>query len=379
MKIVLLTTDNREHQQKYAEPAPRFGTAPEALLQGFSMLPGVEVHVVCCTRRPIQSPEKLADNIWYHSLLVPKTGWITTGYQGCIRAVRSKLREIRPDIVHGQGTERDCAISAVFSGFPNVLTIHGNMRLIAELYNVRPFSYAWLVARLEQFTLPRSLGVICITRYTQRAVRNLARRTWVLPNAVDAHFFEGQPTPGEPPRILVIGVICKRKNQNAFIKALDPLASEKAFKVEFVGSCGTDDYGREFRALISTRPWCEYSGTMDRDTLRQHLPHAAMLALPSLEDNCPMTVLESMAAGIPVIAANVGGVPELFTDKIDGLLCDPENPGSMLAAVRSFLENPEAARRVGLAGRQTALGRYHPRQIALRHVEIYHEALNRAS
>ena len=77
-----------------------------------------------------------------------------TGYQGCIRAVRKKLQEIRPDIVHGQGTERDCAISAVFSGFPNVITIHGNMRLIAQI-EPRPAVFVyWLAARLETFTLP---------------------------------------------------------------------------------------------------------------------------------------------------------------------------------------------------------------------------------
>ena len=90
------------------------------------------------------SPEKLAPNIFFHSLYVPKLGWLRTAYQGCIRAVRKKLRELRPNIVHGQGTERDCAISAVFSGFPNVLTIHGNLRLIAKVTQARRFSFPWL-------------------------------------------------------------------------------------------------------------------------------------------------------------------------------------------------------------------------------------------
>src|SRR5215469_2650163 len=101
MKIAIFTTDNREPFKDYANPVPYFGTAPEALLQGFAQLPHVEVHVVTCARAPMQSPEKLADNIFFHSLLVPKIGWMRTAYQGCIRATRKKLREIRPDIVHG--------------------------------------------------------------------------------------------------------------------------------------------------------------------------------------------------------------------------------------------------------------------------------------
>src|SRR5438552_2279906 len=104
MKIAFLTTDNRENDRTYSESVPRFGMAPEALLHGFSSLSEIQVHVISCTQKPMQSPKKLADNIWYHSLEVPKLGWMRTTYQGCIRAVRKKLKRIQPDIVHGQGT-----------------------------------------------------------------------------------------------------------------------------------------------------------------------------------------------------------------------------------------------------------------------------------
>ena len=101
----------------------------------------------------MRSPEKLAPNIFFHSLYVPKIGWMRTLYQGCVRAVRKKLREIRPDIVHGQGTEMDCAMEAVFSGLPNVVTIHGNMAELASLLRARLGSFPWLAARLENLAL----------------------------------------------------------------------------------------------------------------------------------------------------------------------------------------------------------------------------------
>src|SRR5580765_2442555 len=108
MRVAFLTTDNRGPFKQYDSTIPWFGMAPEALLQGFAHLPEVEVHIVSCARMRMQSPEKLAPNIFFHSLCVPKVGWMTTLYQGCIRATRKKLREIQPDIVHGQGTELDC-------------------------------------------------------------------------------------------------------------------------------------------------------------------------------------------------------------------------------------------------------------------------------
>src|SRR5947207_976160 len=108
LKLALLMTDAREHWREYEKTEPYFGTAPAALLDGFAMLDEeVEVHVVSCTQRCMSSPEQLSSNVWFHSLLAPKLGWLRTGYQGCIRAVRKALPQIRPDIVHAHGTERD--------------------------------------------------------------------------------------------------------------------------------------------------------------------------------------------------------------------------------------------------------------------------------
>lgn len=378
VKIAVLTTDNREQLKDYSNPQPHFGTAPEALLQGFSLLPEAEVHVVSCTRRPMSSPEKLAPNVFYHSVLVPKIGWMSTGYQGTIRAVRKKLREIRPDIVHGQGTERDCAMSAAFSGFPRVLTIHGNMRLIAKINKARPFSYMWLNAHLERFVLPRFQSVVCITRYTEEAVRGLVAQTRLLPNAVDARFFEVKRVPtAEVPEVLVVGLVCPRKNQNAFIDALDKLALERQFRLVFLGGVPKNDpYGAAFFERLKVRPWCEWAGFAGRDALRERLARATALALPSLEDNCPMVILEAMAAGVPVMAANVGGVPDLVTHGRTGLLFNPKEPSEMRQALLRLLDFPREAEDMAKSAKEIAWKRFHPREIASRHLEIYRDVLS---
>ena len=381
MRTVLLTTDSREHLRDYSNPNPGFGTAPAALLEGFAQLPEVEIHVVSCVQRPVVSPEKIAPNIFYHSLLVPKLGWLRTGYQGCIRAVRRKLKEIQPDLVHGQGMERDCSISAVFSGFPNVLTIHGNMRLIARLHGAKPFTYGWLAAKLEGFTIPRADGVVCITNYTREAVQSLAKKTWVIPNAVDASFFEVQPSlvPDAPPIGLCVGTICLRKNQNDFIRALDPLAREKRFKIIFLGQVENNAYSGEFLRLVQERPWCEHAGFADRDRLREHFKAATVLALPTLEDNCPMVVLEAMAAGVPVLASRVGGVPDLFEDEKTGLFCNPLDAASMRDGLARLLAGGEFPRQMAAAAKVRAQERFRPVVIARRHMEIYHEVLSARS
>ncbi|HZI32734.1 MAG TPA: glycosyltransferase family 4 protein [Candidatus Binatia bacterium] len=379
IKVAILTTDKRDHDRNYAIRLPAFGTAPEALLQGLVNLPELEVHVVCCVQQPVTSPRKLAPNIFYHSLLVPKFGWMRTGYQGCIRAVRKKLQEIQPDIVHGQGTERDCAISAVFSGFPNLITLHGNMRKIASAKQASFFSYLWLAARLERFVLPRTDGVLCITSYTQKAVADLAHKTWIAPNAVDASFFDLQPAPDptSPPVGLCVGTICTYKNQNDFIRALGGLAKHKKFEMLFAGQCDHTSYGDEFCRLIQKHPWCKHIGFIDREQLKARLRSASFLALPTLEDNCPMVVLEAMAAGVPVLASAIGGVPDLIQHEVNGLLCNPQRPETFREAVSRLLDDRQFANRLASEARAQALRRFHPKIIARRHAEIYHEVLGK--
>jgi len=381
MKIVILTTDNREPERRYEARNPFFGTAPSALLEGFASLPNIQVHVISCAQQRISSPEKLADNIWFHSLHVQKIGWLRTGYAGCILAVRRKLKEIRPDIIHAQGTERDCAISAVFTRTPKVLTLHGNIRAIARLHRYPPLSYWWIQAQFERFCLPRFRGVICISRYTQKLVSCLAKKTWLLPNATETSFFESvtlrkQSNLTDPASILVVANVDARKNQIGLIRALDDLSKRERFQLRFFGKCGDDSYGREFDELIRTRSWCYYGGMINRVQLREEFLRATALFLPTREDNCPMVVLEAQASGLPVIASNVGGVPDLIEDGVTGLLTNPDSPATMSQALEKILSEKPLANQLAEQGRKQAITRFHPRVIASRHLEIYREVLS---
>jgi glycosyltransferase involved in cell wall biosynthesis len=380
MKLALLTTDNREDTRNYSAPAPYFGTAPDALLKGFAAIPGLEVHVISCARERMQSPEKLAPNIFFHSLHVPKAGWMRTGYLGCVRAVRKKLRELRPDIVHGQGTERDCGISAALCGRPAVLTIHGNMRQIAKVCHAPPFSFMWLAAQLEGLAISRVKGVICITHHTEHAVIRSAKHTWLVPNAVDPSFFELQAVPDEckGPILLCVGDIYRLKNQNALIRALEPLVQKHKFTVQFLGRVNADEpYGAEFLDLVKARPWCDYRGFANRETLKSLLVRASLLVLPSLEENCPMAILEAVAAGVPVAASRAGGIPDLIHHGKTGWLFEPLDPPTIQTTIDIALTGLSRTREMAAEGKARGRELFHPDVVARRHLEIYQGLLGR--
>jgi len=374
MKVAILTIDSREHFRDYQAPEPYFGTAPEALLQGFARMPEVEFHVVSCVKQPVVDA-KIAPNIFYHSLVVPG-GWARGLYARCVRATRKKLREIRPDIVHGQGTERDCALAAVYSGFPNIITIHGNMREVSKALKAPFFSFATAQTMLESWAIRRTIGVLCLTNYAREQVKDRTPRTWVLPNAVNESYFKMERAKEVGRTVLCVANVDRRKNQNFLIRALDPIAEANGIRVVFLGTAHEEiEYAREFRQLVASRSWCSYEGFKRGEALNEHLRSAGMIALPSLEENCPMVVLEGMAMGIPVAAARSGGTPDLIEDGVTGLMFDPTNEESLRQAVLRILNNREAAEGMSVAAKRRALERHHPEPIARRHLEIYRQAL----
>ncbi len=379
MKIVFLTSDNRDQHGRYHVTEPYFGTAMEALLQGFAMLPEeIEVHVISCSKRTMQSPEKLAANIWFHQPIVPKIGWGRTLFLGCSAATRRLIRTLNPDIVHGQGTERDCAMSAVHSGYSNILTLHGNMRVHAARKEQRGSLYYRMAALLETYCLKRTGGVVAISNYTNELVRPLAKSTWLLPNAVDQRYFDIEATAAPTPRILFVGALNERKNPIGLIKACEPLLRSGQCTIHFAGEGNEQsDYWKDFNHLLESTPGTELLGFLDRDALGREFQRTSLLVLPTFEDNCPMVVLEAMAAGLAVAASCVGGVPDLITHEKDGILFDPNHPVEMRVCLERLIQEPDILKRLGNQARITARERFHPKLIAAEHLKIYRSLLSK--
>ena len=379
MKVAILTTDSRQHFEKYTDPTPSFGTAPTALLEGFATLPDLEIHILSCTQQSMSSPAKLANNIWFHSLHVPKIGWFRTCYSGCILAFRKKLKEIQPDIVHGQGTERDCGISAVFSGYPNVITIHGNMAQLARTFHSGLSSFFWWAAKLENFTLPRSSGVFCNSIHTQSLVLSRAKKTWLVPNALRAAFFSDKLTSqkvSEKPRLLVLGVVTPNKRQLEILSCLKSLRGKGAiFDAVFIGSCGNGAYCRDFLIKLAEAEkdgWATFSDYLDEAAIVQSMNTAHALVHLPLEEAFGLVVAESLSRGLKVFASNVGGIRDITSGVPEAELFAPDDWDGLSKALTAWFQKPSLS---SVQTQNLMKSRYHPKVIAARHLEIYRELI----
>lgn len=108
-----------------------------------------------------------------------------------------------------------------------------------------------------------------------------------------------------------------------------------------------------------------------REDARSLLATFDVLAAPSRGEGFGNAIVEGMLAAIPVVASDVGGIPEVVADGESGLLVPPDDAGALAAALRSLLENPEHARALGRRGREIALERFHPGRMRASFLDLY--------
>ena len=181
--------------------------------------------------------------------------------------------------------------------------------------------------------------------------------------------------------LLVMGRIDPQKNQLLPVQLL-PMLRQQIPDVHLVcvGPVTNEPYACMLRKSLHA------SGLASHVTLIEGLPagsqalvdayHAAdVLLLPSIHEPFGIVVLEAWAAGLPVIASRVGGLPALICDGEDGVLCDAHDSQVFAQAIRAVLVESTYGRRLGLAGQRKAQEQYSWDAVTEQVIRIYEDAM----
>ena len=101
------------------------------------------------------------------------------------------------------------------------------------------------------------------------------------------------------------------------------------------------------------------------------LAATSVFCLPSVSEAASLTLMEALAAAVPVVVTDVGGNPEIVREGIEGLLVPRSSPGPLAAALLAILDDPQFARRAGAAGASRARELYNIERTAGRYGELY--------
>jgi glycosyltransferase involved in cell wall biosynthesis len=277
-------------------------------------------------------------------------------------------RQVRPDVVHSHSSKMGVLgrLAAWVARVPvRLLTVHGWS--FAAYDGLAGRFFLWI----ERLVRPLTTTVVCVAEETRK--QGLAahacdpRRTVVIPNAVDVQSF--CPTSGgsRPAQIVGVGRFAYPKD---FTTLLAALARVRAPCHAVLAGDGP--------ALPAVAAAVQAGGLSERVELlgaRADIPEllarSDVFVLSSRSEGFPVSILEAMAAGLPVVATDVGGVAEAVEDGETGFLVPAADSEALARALERLVSDADLRRRLGAAGRARALRLFDVPRHRAAYIELY--------
>ena len=266
-----------------------------------------------------------------------------------------------PHVVHycvsanRTGLARDLLFLALLRGTGRsaIAHVHGGSDLEQALSSPLYLRALRLLPRLCE-------AVVAIAPSVTRLLGSLGISATTIMNPVRIE--ESSPRPLRRPgplRLLFVGAYGDAKGTSDLVVAL---AQARARGVHAsLRVVGKPQYLHEHAPLsrritaLGVDDAIDFVGILTPDSLRREYRDADLLCLPSRREGLPMVVLEAMACGLPVLASEVGAVPDVVVDGITGVLVQPGDIAALERAIAWFAANPEHRERMGIASKRRVL------------------------
>lgn len=303
----------------------------------------------------------LIDELRSAGAVVQRTSWTPPYDVGGAARFWNALRQQSFDLVHQHFGGRSVRwMARRTTGAPLIMHLHG------RVMENEP-------GTLVQMDLGDTAAVLVNSLATAAVVRG------ITPEVI----YPGVPLPDAAADVdsraaLVVGSAGRLVPLKGFATLLEAFAAlsrdRPGISLEIAGSGPEEQALRQQAATLGIAGavrflgWCDdLGGAMQRWHLYCH---------PAAEEALGITVLQAMAAGLPVIASDVGGLPEVVTDGVTGYLVAPGSPAALAERMRPLLESSDLRCRIGAAARQSIRDRFSEAQMAGKIVAVYDRVLS---
>ena len=226
----------------------------------------------------------------------------------------------------------------------------------------------WLIGTVSELTWTSLIAVSALVKEKYAQAGFDEERIEVIHNGIDSRFLATSnrhiDTASDSYQLLFVGRVRAEKGIMILLKALDLLMHEegwisnkqKSLSLHIFGD-GDAVYISELQRFLHERQltsFVTFHGIVSQDELIKQYDRAHMLLVPSLwQEPFGLVVLEAMARGLAVIASKTGGLVEIITHEVNGLLVEPGNERELALAIRELLLDAEKRAWLGRAGRAT--------------------------
>jgi glycosyltransferase involved in cell wall biosynthesis len=247
-------------------------------------------------------------------------------------------------------------------GIPTILHLHGSE--FAVFYEQE------CSARARRFigrTFDRASKVIALSARWQSWLASISTNSNIecVYNPV---LMPPEPDAGlrEPGVVLFLGRLGVRKGSYDLLEAVARVAEEIPHVHLVMGGDGEIEQVRHKAEELGLKDKVSLVGWVGRQQKEALLRRATIYALPSYNEGLPMSVLEAMAYGLPVVSTPIGGIPEAITNNVEGVLVEPGDVAGLAQAIRRLLQDPSLSRAMGSAARAKVSTHFDARTIAPR-------------
>jgi glycosyltransferase involved in cell wall biosynthesis len=265
-----------------------------------------------------------------------------------LTALVDLIKKTKPDLVHAHTSKAGVLgrLAAQWTGVPAVFTAH--TWAFAE-----GTSWKWKKIGRPCEVLAAKCGQVIIN--VSEANRHLALRHGVgsasklvtIHNGITDTSLRAEPSTDTTPKIIVVARFAPQKNHSLLLRAMAGLPHP--FRLVFVGDGPTRQAVEMQGYELGLSDRIDFLG--QRHDVEEILANSHIFALPTNWEGFPLSILEAMRAGLPVIASDVGGVREAVTDGETGFLVPAGDEGALRARIAQLLESPNLRQRMGRSGR----------------------------
>ncbi|MEI6681817.1 MAG: glycosyltransferase family 4 protein [Bacteroidota bacterium] len=348
----------------------------------------VELHIVTVSPYIKADFEFTADNIHFHilkySFPFSTRGFpdkmpldILSQYSTVISKFIRYINIIRPDIIHAHGTEYLYGLVGIKSKFPLLISIQG---VVASIYKTDPSFRFFLQTKIERKTILKNRFFACRTEFDKNHIRSLNKNAviFTLHEAINPCFFTSQWKAEKKQTLLFVGSIIERKGIFTLLQSM--IVVKSLFPEVFLHIVGDGNPKyinglKQFCLVNNIDKHICFEGSKTPNEILKYQIDSQVFILPSYCENSPNSIAEAMVVGMPVIGSNVGGIPSMITDNVNGLLFDYTDYKELAAKIILLLGDINLRTSLGASARIMAESKYLPLNVASSVIKAYTEII----
>lgn len=261
-------------------------------------------------------------------------------YWSTARALEKKTLEVRPDLIYSEALY-SAGLAGARAG--KRLGIPVIIRLAGEIY----WTGGFFQRRAVRGILKDTTLVIALTEHMRQEVLRYypKARVEVIGEGVDYGFFRRSKKADLPPNsILYIGRFVGMKGVEYLVRAFGMVREEIPDAKLFLGGYGPEE--KKLRGLAKKLGLggVRFLGPLDRAEMARYLKACSVFVLPSTSEGFPLTIVEAMSSGCPIVSTRVRGLPEIVRQGRNGLLVEPRDEQALARGIIRLLKDPKTRR-----------------------------------